>query len=227
MNNKYIHLVNNLHTLSIENAKKEFRIRVKNEIFDTNDYYKKWIEENLLGNTRLIVEPKIIGESIVLVYQEGSLRKAFHRSYSISIEILKSTNIIPLSIPIKKDIMIRGQLYSNNLNPETCKNFISNYLKNKTIHLPQLKLCCFQIINSTLNHLSELTELKKLLFEIPENEYTRLNVNEVDLYKDLWSEGKLFKSYPTNGIIIKVNSKRLQRQLGEIDGYVNWAYALC
>jgi hypothetical protein len=33
------------------------------------------------------------------------------------------------------------------------------------------------------------------------------------MYRQFWKEGKLFSSYPTDGIVLSVNSRKLQKQL--------------
>ena len=35
------------------------------------------------------------------------------------------------------------------------------------------------------------------------------NVDEIEIYRRLWLEGKLFNEYPTDGIVLKINSKKL------------------
>ena len=79
--------------------------------------------------------------------------------------------------------------------------------------------------NNDHNHSSQLIELQQLGFEIPESETTN-RTSQVDLYVQMWKEGKLFKQYPTDGIVIKINSRKLQKQLGENSVCPNWAFAV-
>ena len=76
-----------------------------------------------------------------------------------------------------------------------------------------------------MNHFQSLQELRHLKFEIPENEFTNF-ISDIEIYLQFWKEGKLFKSYPTSGIVLKINSRKLQKQLGENNLSMNWAYAI-
>ena len=67
----------------------------------------------------------------------------------------------------------------------------------------------FQIINGKLNQFESLKYLKKLGFSVPATKQCNFT-NEVNLYRKLWSEGKLFADYPTDGIVVKINSRKLQ-----------------
>ena len=54
--------------------------------------------------------------------------------------------------------------------------------------------------------------LQKLGFEIPGAEHT--NPSGVEIYRQFWKEGKIFSSYPMEGIVLTVNSRKLQKQFG-------------
>ena len=72
-----------------------------------------------------------------------------------------------------------------------------------------LSFCSFQIINGRLNQFESLKYLKKLGFSVPATKQCNFT-SEVNLYRKLWSEGKLFADYPTDGIVVKINSRKLQ-----------------
>ena len=69
-----------------------------------------------------------------------------------------------------------------------------------------------EILNSELNKHSQLIQLKKLGFEVPEHKFTNF-ISEVHIYRKLWLEGKLFSSYPMDGIVLTANSRKFQKQL--------------
>ena len=96
----------------------------------------------------------------------------------------------------------------------TSKSLVAGYLRKKVYIGKGLSFCAFQIFSTNLNHSSQLTELEQLGFEIPESETTNWT-SQVDLYVQLWKERKLFHQYPTDGIVIKVNSRKFQKQLVE------------
>ena len=216
------HLEANLRRVDLHNSyfhQKRVLLRI-----DNGDY-QEWLEEKILPNTRLIIEPKIDGVAIALDYEAGTLVKAISRKGQNKTDVIKTIRNIPLRLPIKIDIQIRGELYWPNLICSKSQILSERNLRKKIPTGVGLRFCAFQIFNTDLNHSIQLVELKQLDFEIPESETTK-RTSQVDLYVQLWKEGKLFKQYPTDGLVIKVNSRKLQKQLGENNVYSNWAYAV-
>ena len=68
--------------------------------------------------------------------------------------------------------------------------------------------------------------LKKLGFTIPE--YKSLNfTSQVEMYRKQWNDGQLFNNYPTDGIVVKINSRKLQLiREKSIDCYPYWQMAI-
>ena len=89
----------------------------------------------------------------------------------------------------------------------------------------RLKFCAFQICQCNINHFQSLQELKHLNFEIPQTQFTNF-ISDIEIYLQCWREGKLFTSYPTNGLVLKINSRKLQKYLGENNLSIPWAYAI-
>ena len=89
-----------------------------------------------------------------------------------------------------------------------------------------LSFCGFQIINGRLNQHDSLQCLKKLGFTIPE--YKSLNfTTQVEIYRKQWLDKKLFNNYPTDGIVVKLNSRKLQLiREKSIDSYKFWQMAI-
>ena len=54
-----------------------------------------------------------------------------------------------------------------------------------------------------------LNYLKKCGFSTPESYFTN-HTSEIQIYRKNWLERKKFTKYPTNGIVIKINSRKLQ-----------------
>ena len=107
------------------------------------------------------------------------------------------------------------------------KNNETVFIVNKKFK-PQIKrfrFCAFQIFHCNINHFQSLQELKNLNFEIPQTQFTQL-ISDIEIYLQCWKEGKLFKNYPTSGIVLKINSRKLQKYLGENNLSINWAYSI-
>ncbi len=218
------HLIRNLERISPEKSIFNYKSGRKAFLSLGQGNVHEWLE-TLLPNTRIILEPKIIGSSIGIQYINGKLNKAVNENSHDITEIVKSLQEIPKKIQIRKKIEIRGVLYdddntSNKSNDNDLIKF-QNYLT----HFKRLRFCAFQIFHCNINHFQSLQELKYLKFEIPQTQFTNF-ISDIQIYRQCWKEGKLFIDYPTNGIILKINSRKLQKQLGENNRSINWAYAV-
>ena len=218
------HLIRNLERISPENSIFNYKSGKKAFLSLGQGNMYEWLE-TLLPNTRIIIEPKIIGSDIGIQYINGVLNKAIDENSQDITENVRALNNIPKSIPIKNRIEIQGVLYTDENN--TNKNH-ENEFKSFQNFKPKIKLirfCAFQIFHCNINHYQSLQELKHLNFEIPQTEFTKF-ISDIDIYFKFWKDGKLFKSYQTNGIVLKINSRKLQKYLGETDLSVNWAYTI-
>ena len=216
-------LTRNLSRISSENHFFNYSM-IRNEFPSmANDTLDNWIGK-LLPNTRLIIEPLILGCQTVLFYKNGCLTKGFYRREYESFIDLKRIRNIPHQLHLDIDVKIRGQIYhpgflalSNN-----ARKCPLRYLKTNE---EELNFCSFQIINSDQNHYQSLIELKKLGFEVPSAEFTTIT-SPLHMYLQLFKARKIFEHYPAEGIVLKVNSRKLQKQMGENNLFVNWAYAV-
>ncbi len=186
--------------------------------------YKEWLSQ-LLPTTRIIIEPKINGLPIALIYRDGILANAISSSGEDKKNELSLIQNVPKSIPIGKAIHIRGQLYGTSNTTIDTQRLTTGFNREAISQRAGLAFCSFQIINSNLNHFQSLQALKNLGFNIPQTEFTHYT-SEVELYKKLWIESRLFKEYPTNGIVLKINSRKFQKQLGESKTCPRWSYAI-
>tara|TARA_B100000965_G_scaffold177892_1_gene148433 strand:+ start:6190 stop:6876 length:687 start_codon:yes stop_codon:yes gene_type:complete len=220
----FYHLLNNLERKSFKDSIFNYESGRKAFLSLGKGNIDEWLE-TLLPNTRLILEPKINGISIAIRYINGTLNKAINEN---SLDITKKVNSlrnIPKFIPFKKRIEIRGVLYKDERKSDT--NIKTEFMDTKKTSIKQNELyfCAFHIFHCRINQFKSLQELKKLNFEIPETEFTNL-ISDVEIYRQCWKEGKLFTSFPTSGIVVKINSKKLQKHLEENNLTKHWAYAI-
>ena len=218
------HLIRNLERIYPE--KSIFNYKVGRRAFSPlgQGNISKWLE-TFSPKTRIILEPKIIGSSIGIQYIDGRIMKAINeRSEDVTKIIMTQINI-PKKLAIKKRIEILGVLYDkeNKSNKHTKKE--SKAVQKNKSNLKNLKFCAFQIFHCNINHFQSLQELKKLNFEIPQTEFINF-ITEIDIYLQCWRDGKLFKSYPANGVVLKINSRKLQKYLDEKNISINWAYEI-
>tara|TARA_B100000700_G_C14739941_1_gene712523 strand:- start:80 stop:766 length:687 start_codon:yes stop_codon:yes gene_type:complete len=221
---RFDHLIKNLERTSVKNSIFNYKSGEKAFLLLGQGNIKKWLE-TLLPNTRLIVEPKIIGSLISIQYIEGNLNKAINKhSLDITNEV-KSLSIIPKSLPIKERIEIQGVLYIDKNQSNTHKNTEFLKLDLNPKERKRIKFCAFQIFNCKINHYQVLKQLKNLKFEIPQTHLTKC-ISDIYIFHECWKQGKLFQNYPTSGIVLKINSRKLQKLLGENNLSIHWAYAI-
>jgi len=218
------HLIRNLDRISPENSIFNYKSGRKAFLSLGKGNTREWLER-LLPNTRIILEPKIIGSSIGIQYIKGRLNKAVNENSQNITEMIKSLRNIPNSIPIKDRIEIRGVLYDDKITSTKNNKNLFIGIQNFEPQFKRLRFCAFQIFHCNINHFQSLQELKKLKFEIPQTEFTNF-ISDIEIYLQCWKEGKLFKSYPTSGIVLKINSRKLQKYLGENNLSIHWAYAI-
>tara|TARA_B100000700_G_scaffold134801_1_gene150583 strand:- start:2193 stop:2876 length:684 start_codon:yes stop_codon:yes gene_type:complete len=220
---KFEHLINNLERSSSKDSIFNYKSGRTAFLSLGQGNIDEWLD-TLLPNTRLILEPKIIGSNIGLQYINGKLHKSINKNSEDITDKIKFIRTIPQNISVNERIEIRGVLYFDNISVKNNKHESIDITKASTEY-NQIKYCVFQIFNCKINHFQALQELKKLDFEIPDTQFTNF-ISDIGIYLKCWKAGKLFQSYPTNGLVLKINSKKLQKYLGENNLTRNWAYAI-
>ncbi len=229
-NRKRAALVSDAEFIQLENNLR--RIDPKNDYFNQkldlpsldNGRVDEFLE-NLLPDTRLIITPKIDGVAIALQYENGSLIKAISRKGKDVTAALGKVKNIPHNIPTQSTIHIRGELYGPVLEPARSQRLAAGLLLKREPDVKGFALCASQILNAELNYYSSLEALQKLGFEIPAADHT--NPSGVEIYRQFWKEGKIFSSYPMEGIVLTVNSRKLQKQLeNKYRTCPRWQYAI-
>tara|TARA_B100000700_G_scaffold203130_1_gene223375 strand:- start:252 stop:938 length:687 start_codon:yes stop_codon:yes gene_type:complete len=218
------HLIRNLEIISQENSIFNYKSGKKAFLSLGEGNIREWLE-TLLPNTRIILEPKIIGSSIGIQYIDGKLKKAINKNSEDITECIRFLRNIPKNLAFKNRLEIRGVLYNHD--KITKKNIKAEPIcpQNSKTQLISYRFCAFQIFHCNINHFQSLQELKNLNFEIPQTQFTNF-ISEIEIYLQYWKEGKLFTNYPTSGLVLKINSRKLQKYLGENNLSINWAYAI-
>tara|TARA_B100000945_G_scaffold12691_2_gene9784 strand:- start:785 stop:1534 length:750 start_codon:yes stop_codon:yes gene_type:complete len=190
-----------------------------------NRNYKEFLG-SLLKNTRLSIEPKINGCAIAIQYINGKLNKAISKKgFDVTSQIRKIKEL-PYSLPIKRDFQVRGELYATNQTSIISKKITKQYLDAERGIEKGLRFCCFQILNGRLNQYETLNYLKKCGFNTPNSYFTNFT-SQVEFFRKEWLEKRLFSNYPTDGIVIKINSRKLQliREKSYLDNK-DWQYVI-
>ena len=104
------HLIRNLERISPENSIFHYKSGRKAFLSLGQGNIKDSLEA-LLPNTRITLEPKIIGAGIGIQYINGELNKAINENSDDITASVRSLKSIPKSIPIKNRLEIQGVLY--------------------------------------------------------------------------------------------------------------------
>ncbi len=161
--------------------------------------------------TRLIIEPKIDGCAIAIQYIDGELVKAISRKGRDITNKIKKIPDIPKQIAIRGLFQVRGELFSPSEYERSTysQRQAAAYIRAADSKSDHLRFCSFQIINGRLNQHESLNYLKKLNFTIPEYKSLKFT-SQVEMFRNQWINKKLFTNYPTDGIVVKINSRKLQ-----------------
>ena len=165
--------------------------------------------EGLLPRTKLLIEPKIDGCAIALQYKDGKLEKSINKEgRDVTNEIIKVQDI-PKQLAISSLFQVRGELYTPNRTSHFSKRITSRFLRAKEGIREDLSFCSFQILNTRLNQFEAKKYLKKLGFSTTHDIYCNFT-SQIQILEKKWANGELFADYPTDGIVVKINSRKLQ-----------------
>ena len=183
--------------------------------------------EDLLPDTRLLIEPKIDGCAIAISYKDGKLEKAISRKGIDVSEKIKTIKSIPREISIRSNFVVRGELFAKEEEPATSQRIASGYLRSKSYEPNQkITFAAFQIINGNCNQYESLNYLRKLGFSVLES-YQANRTSQIETYRQAWRSKKIFDDIPTDGIVVKKNSRKLQLiREKSIDCYPYWQIAI-
>ncbi len=166
--------------------------------------------EGLLPDTRLLIEPKIDGCAIAIKYIDGKFDSAISRKGLDVTTKIEQVKDVPKEINIRSSFVVRGELFAEQEAPSYSQRIASGYLRSGDYQPnPEISFCAFQIINTKTNEYESLVYLRKMGFTIPKTVEAN-RTSQVELYRQAWKSGKLFAEYPTDGIVVKLNSRKLQ-----------------
>ena len=175
----------------------------------------------------MLIQPKIDGCAIAIKYVDGKLEKAISRKGVDVTNKIKQVKDVPKEINIRSSFVVRGELFTEQEAPSYSQRIASGYLRSRDYQPnPKISFCSFQIINTRTNEYQSLIYCRELGFTIPK--FVEANrTSQVEVYRQAWLNGKLFNEYPTDGIVVKINSRKLQllREKSN-ESYPHWAMAI-
>lgn len=207
--------------------------------------------KKIIPNPTYVCELKIDGLSVSLLYQNGKLVRGATRGNGIvgedithNVETIKS---IPLSIPFKDEIEVRGEIYMPKksfikLNEEREKNGESLFANPRnaaagSVRQLDSKIAAKRNLSTFIYHLPKfenhdiyyhhetLEFMKNLGFTVNTNIVVAKNIGEVIDYVNKWTIERENLPYEIDGIVIKVDNLLDQQKLGFTARTPRWAIA--
>lgn len=198
-----------------------------------------------------VAELKIDGLSVSIVYENGMLLKGVTRGDGIKGEDVthnvKTIRSIPLVIDERRKVEVRGEIYLpfasfKKINEERMERGEPLFANPRNAAAGSMRtldpkevsgrgldsFIYYVFINGTEffeTHWENLSLLKKLGFKTNPNTRYCKNIEEVIEFCEEWNEKKEKLDYEIDGVVIKVNSVKLQKLLGATSKFPRWAIA--
>ena len=202
----------------------------------------------------LVCEPKIDGLAVALTYIDGLLatgatRGDGYRGENIT-QNLKTIRSIPLSVPKEAPprFEVRGEVYLpkggfKKLNEERAKEELPLFANPRNAAAGSVRQLDSSITARRPldifiyglgwaegkavpdTHWEIMQYLKSLGFKINPNIALRHSLDEAEEYHETWGKGRDKSPYEADGIVVKVNSIALQKELGTVAHEPRWAIA--
>ncbi|MDG1990292.1 MAG: NAD-dependent DNA ligase LigA, partial [Dehalococcoidia bacterium] len=220
---------------------------------EMTDWMRKIHTDSAVKQANVICEPKIDGLAVNLLYQNGQFIQAATRGDGqIGEDVtsnIRTIRELPLSISTKESITVRGEIYIQKnelirinaertnlnleiyMNPRNLAAGTVRQLDPRIAAQRKLKLFTYQMINndskthSQTTHMDNLNRLTDLGF--PVNSL----IKRVHTIKDIIEYCKKLESirddldYEIDGAVIKIDSLKIQKKLGERTRNPKWATA--
>ena len=205
-----------------------------------------------IDEVEYVCELKIDGLAISVFYENGKLVKAITRGDGVQGDIVtenvKTIRSLPhhLSNGYPTEVELRGEIFMHKKGFETLnklraekgeslyanpRNVASGSLKIKDpreVARRPLDVLLYQVYNDAspfTTHWESLTAAKNWGIPVPNTSKTCKGIDEVTKYLQIWDEKRKTLSFETDGVVLKVNSKAYQEELGFTAKTPRWAIA--
>ena len=161
--------------------------------------------------TKVMVQPKYDGCAVAIEYRDGIIHKAITRKGKDITRKMTNVHSVPLSVPTKDTIQIRGELYTKDVAGNVSQRIAAGYLRSKSF-IPNVNLTfsAFQIININMDQFTQLQFLRLSLgFDVPS--WSLTEVVHIEKYRRSWLNKNLYCGTPTDGIVVKINDYLLKQ----------------
>jgi DNA ligase (NAD+) len=217
------------------------------EIKDFDNKIRKSVNQDV----EYVCELKFDGASVSLTYQNGRLKRALTRGdgskgddVTLNVKTIRDIPLIIDSVSIPSEFVVRGEVLMtrsvfNKLNEGRTAEGVQIFANPRNAAAGTLKLldpkivasrsidCFFYfILGEQLpfdNHFENMQFASELGFKVPDSIKLCKNIGEVIEFINNWDTARKNLPYDIDGVVIKVNSLSLQRELGYTAKSPRWA----
>ena len=208
-----------------------------------------------LGGGSYVCELKIDGSALALTYENGVLVRGATRGDGVSGEEITQNVKTIRSIPLKLNldnpppiVEVRGEAFLSLAvfeeinrerekageqlfaNPRNAAAGTLRQLDSKVVDKRRLDFFAYTLYldegNEEKTQWDSLELLRTMGFKVNPNRKICSSLNEVREYYEYWDTERRNLPYMTDGVVVKINSVLLQKQLGFTQRFPRWAIAL-
>ncbi|MEO0281398.1 MAG: NAD-dependent DNA ligase LigA [candidate division WOR-3 bacterium] len=210
------------------------------EIFDFDKRIKNIVQENF----SYIVEPKIDGVAISIIYKDGIFFKGLTRGDGnigddVS-ENIKTIRELPLTLKreFKGELIVRGEVFFTKerfskiqdiYSFSNARNAASGTLKllsPREVSKRNLSIRIHTVVTELeKTHIESLKKLQELGIPVVEKYFFAKDIKQVIDIKEKFKDERYTLPYETDGIVIKVNELSLREKIGYTSKSPRWAFA--
>jgi len=168
----------------------------------------------------VIVQPKIDGAAVALRYERGVLMAAWTRSGRDCMEVVRG--LVPGRLPVSDVFEVRGELWGRDGRQSTP----ATALRRMKGDPAGLGLTAYGGAFQERTEVAAMSLISELGFDVVDSLLTT-RIEEVELLHARWRAGKLWnRPWGSDGVVVKVVDRELQREMGESSRAPRWALAV-
>ena len=201
--------------------------------------FNEWYLQ-LPGSPIMVVQPKIDGIALALRYVDGKLTEALTKQNRCVMDWIEGVHSIPKQLKRKTfgTVEIHGEIWGvkkDSKDKRTPQGIAAVSAKYKKEAGSRSTFAAYKLVGSLTNESQAVEDLRRYGFDVPDT-YVCTKRAEVNKIYQKWLDGheserqpfnsKIFKGWPTDGVVAKVFDQKLQRKLGACPECPNWAIAL-
>ncbi|MDY6788049.1 MAG: NAD-dependent DNA ligase LigA [candidate division WOR-3 bacterium] len=202
------------------------------------------IERETGRNIEYLIEPKIDGVAVSVIYENGSLKQGISRGNGIEgddiTENIKTIKALPLKLRQLNDspLTVRGEVFFTKERFEEIKdeyqfanarNAASGTIKlldPKAVAKRELSIRIHTVVSDIADTEQEVLEkLDKAGLPVVDKTDTAESIDDIFEIKDNWEEERHSLPYETDGIVLKVNKLDIRGEIGYTSKSPRWAFA--